>query len=564
MNDHELLRVIEYLERIRRPYRALFPMAEPDPVWNITAHLVRSHIRGEPVTISKLAQAAEIPYASAMRRIEALVAQDFIRRKPYGRTGKTFSLHPSEHLLAAFLSYARQTKSLLAQTVGMRPSHEGDDEYYFGGSRLEAQLAPPPALLQRRLTEGGSLRFLVHADNYFASLQNLWADYRRNLGSRRDFDLRPLPALYDRIVENAGKAVSDYDVIALNVPWLGEAVQSGWIRRAEDIIYQAGIDSLDFDPTVWATGRWQGRQEAVPIFTSIEFLAVRKDLFHDAGLGLPRSFADVLAAGREFHAPDRNRFGITWNGQRGMPLASSFVFFLACCGGAVLDLPRDGAIWSLEAIDPAGVGVTVDSDAGRAALSYMHQLVAISPPGVLDMSWNTALELFMAGDAAMTYCWSMRAARLEYDVRSKVKRRIAYLPQPAGPGGDNVSPLGGFLLAVPANLPEERVEAAFEVIRWMTSPEAIQMHIKTGFPVLPRFSMAADPESAASSPIVHFVNDLARRNLLQTWQRPPLAQYRRIETVLGNEIHAALTHAKSDADALASASRHIQQILRAG
>jgi len=76
--------------------------------------------------------------------------------------------------------------------------------------------------------------------------------------------------------------------------------------------------------------------------------------------------------------------------------------------------------------------------------------------------------------------------------------------------------------------------------------------------------MAADPESAASSPIVHFVNDLARRNLLQTWQRPPLAQYRRIETVLGNEIHAALTHAKSDADALASASRHIQQILRAG
>jgi hypothetical protein len=32
MNDFEPLRVIEYLERTRRPYRALFPMAEENPV----------------------------------------------------------------------------------------------------------------------------------------------------------------------------------------------------------------------------------------------------------------------------------------------------------------------------------------------------------------------------------------------------------------------------------------------------------------------------------------------------------------------------------------------------
>jgi multiple sugar transport system substrate-binding protein len=155
----------------------------------------------------------------------------------------------------------------------------------------------------------------------------------------------------------------------------------------------------------------------------------------------------------------------------------------------------------------------------------------------------------------------MRAARLESDLRSKVKRRVQYLPQPAGPGGDNVSPLGGFLLAVPANLDEDRVQVAFEAIRWMTSPEAIQMHIKTGFPVLPRFSMSADPEIVASSPIVHFVNDLARRNLLQTWQRPPVPQYRSIEIVLGEEIHEALTHSKTDDQALASARVRIEQIL---
>ena len=561
MRDHELLRVIEYLERLRQPYQALFPMADPDPVWNIAVHLVRSHLRGEVVTISKLAQAAGVPTTTATRRIETMIQQDLIRRKAYGRSGKTFSLHPGDALLAAFLSYARQTKSLLAQTVGIRPSNEVEDDYYFGGSRLEAQLSPPPALLKRQLQHGGNLRFLVHADTYCASIQNLWADYRNNVGSRRDFELLPLPELYDRIVENAHRSVSRYDVIMLNLPWLGEAVERGYIRRAENYIYHAGIDSLDFDPKVWATGGWRGHQEAVPIFSSIELLAARRDWFQESGVGLPRTFADVLKAGRAFHAPERGRYGIVWNGHRGMPLASSFAFLLGCCGGTVLDLPRERATWSLAGLDYANIQVTVDSERGRHALAYLHELVKISPPDVLDMKWDTALELFMAGSAAMIYCWSMRAARLESDLRSKVKRRVQYLPQPAGPGGDNVSPLGGFLLAVPANLDEDRVQIAFEAIRWMTSPEAIQMHIKTGFPVLPRFSMGADPEIVASSPIVHFVNDLARRNLLQTWQRPPVPQYRRIEMVLGEEIHAALTNTKTDTEALASARSRIEVIL---
>ena len=107
------------------------------------------------------------------------------------------------------------------------------------------------------------------------------------------------------------------------------------------------------------------------------------------------------------------------------------------------------------------ISVGIDTEAGRHALDYMRKLLAISPPNVLDMDWDASLDLFMAGEAAMAYCWSMRAARLEYDVRSRVKRRVRYLPQPAGPNGSNISPLGGFLLAVPANLPEERVDGGF-------------------------------------------------------------------------------------------------------
>ena len=559
MNDFELLRVIEYLERTRRPYRALFPMAEEDPVWNILVHLVKSHLRGDLVTISTLAEAANVPYATALRRIKRMITDQRIVRKARGP--KTFSLHPSEATLADFLSYAQHIKSLLAQVMGVRPAEEEADDYYFGGSRLEAQLSPPPNLL-RRQSEAERLRFLLHADNYFASLQNLWADFRANRGSRRDFDLRALPDLYRRAAENAAQPVSDYDVIVLNVPWLGEFVEAGRIRRAEPFLYDSGIDSLDFDPRVWATGRWKGRQEAVPAFSSIELLAVRSDLIEEAGLAYPKTFSDVLEVGRELHLPRRGRFGVAWNARRGMPLASSFAFLLACCGGAVLRLPRGRSDWSLADIDPREIAVGVDSDAGRNALEYMKDLLAISPPGILELDWNSSLEIFMTGRAAMAYCWSMRAARLEYDVRSRVKRRVRYLPQPAGPKGSNVTPLGGFVLAVPSNLPEPRVEAAFEAIRWMTSSESIQTHIKTGFPVLPRFSMSADPEIAAGSQIVYAVNELARRDLLQTWPRAPIPQYTRIEGVLGEVVHACLRGEKPLAAALSDAQIAIERILK--
>ena len=125
-----------------------------------------------------------------------------------------------------------------------------------------------------------------------------------------------------------------------------------------------------------------------------------------------------------------------------------------------------------------------------------------------------------------------------------------------------MTPLGGFVLAVPSNLPEPRIEAAFEAIRWMTSSESIQTHIKTGFPVLPRFSMTADPEIAAGSQIVYAVNELARRDLLQTWQRAPIPQYTQIEVVLGEVVHAYLRGEKPLAAALSDVQIAIERIER--
>jgi len=327
---------------------------------------------------------------------------------------------------------------------------------------------------------------------------------------------------------------------------------------------RSGVNPLDFHHVVWSTGVWNGTEYGAPIYCTIQILAVRQDLFAARELDYPRTFDEVIERGRALHKPADGRFGIVWDGQRGMPCAHTFMFFMGACGSPILSLRQVRQSFTLEGTKPEDLIPLIESDAGRATLDYMHRLIEISPPNILDLAWDQSLDVFMSGHSAMAYCQTMRAARFEYDVQSVVRRRVEYLPHPAGPRGNRDSPIAGFLLAVPSNLPEERVSLAVEAIAWMTSEDAMKAHAENGFPIAPRFAVTPDPEAVAVSPIVRFVDRLARRKLLQTWQRPPLPQYTAIEHVIGEEIHDALTGAKSDYAALRDASARVESILRKG
>jgi multiple sugar transport system substrate-binding protein len=551
MKDLEFLRIMDFLQQLRLPWAKIFPKADNDLVRQLLHDLMASHTKGDVVTTSTLAQAGYAPYTTSLRKIEELIAEAVIIRVPRGRTGKSFALQPSARLQIDFEEYLLEIKRIVAQTLGSRGPGEASDDYYFGASAAASLAWAAPMQRQPRAARF-DLRFLLAEDNYFVAMQNMWADLRTSFGSRRDFTLARLPQLYQLAHENARREVSQYDVVAINIPWMGEFASKGYIRPMGDVVRAAGLEPAEFHADFWATGQWHGQQYGVPIYCTIETLAVRRDLFEAAGHAFPATFEQVLTTGRSLHAPAHGRYGITWNAARGMPVAASFLFFLADCGSFLLDRSA--------ACTPEQARPVIDTAAGLRVLDYMHQLIEISPPGVTEFDWETSLDTFLTGHAAMTYCWSMRAARFEYDTRSKVSRKVEYLPHPAGPQGRVTAPIGGFVLCVPANLPEERMRRAVDAIAWITSPDTVRDHLKSGLPVRPRFSVISDPEVMRSSPIVNFVERVARRDLLNSWQRPPIPEYVAMERVLGEEIHDALTGRSSDRAALIAAQRRIDAL----
>ena len=47
MTEHELLRIIAFLERVRLPFQELIPIAEEDATWNMLLYLIKNHLTGK-------------------------------------------------------------------------------------------------------------------------------------------------------------------------------------------------------------------------------------------------------------------------------------------------------------------------------------------------------------------------------------------------------------------------------------------------------------------------------------------------------------------------------------
>lgn len=560
LSDLEFLRILRLLDHSRARFGERVDVGQSDSDWRMIAYLVKGSISGEPVTVTSLIQYSGVAYGTAQRRIHALMDAGLIRKKARSATNKSFYLLPSDGLLADFTAYVAEMKSLLARMVGLRGDAAAED-FYFGGANNARDVAAP-ASLQTQIGElDEPLRFLLSEDNYFAAMRNMWSDYRNNLGSRKSFVLKPLPSLHSELKAALTAERSPYDVVAVNTPWVGEFAHAGLLRRLDGFITDDNIRPSDYDPAVWEIGQWDSRQFGIPIYVTVEAMAIRRDLFDEQRLEPPRTFDQVIDAGKRLHNPSKEFYGIAWNGARGMPIASTFMILMGCCGAPIFNLGPVRRHYDWASIPVEELRPRIDCEEARIVLDYLRRLMEISPPDILQMDWERRISAFLSGEVAMTYCWTMRATRFDSDVRSVVKRRTRLIPQPKSTFGASNNPIGGYLLAIPANIPEDRAQLAFKAISWLASPEAMKSRATNGLPVAPRFSVAADPEVAAT-PIAQFVDALSRRGLLCTWQRPPVPEYRLIEFVLGNRIHSALSGELKVNEALMLAQSEVDDLLR--
>jgi multiple sugar transport system substrate-binding protein len=205
----------------------------------------------------------------------------------------------------------------------------------------------------------------------------------------------------------------------------------------------------------------------------------------------------------------------------------------------------------------------IDTPEGLITAEYLRELLGLSCPGVLDMAWDERVRAYCRGEVTIAYEWSIRAGVFEMDADSPARDNTGYLPVPHGPGlHRHVSPIGGFILGIPANLAPARVPLSWRTIEWLTSPEMMKLFIQHGGTVSPRFSVSADPEIIATCKVIPIVDQMEKLGQIQAWPRPPVPACSECMAVLGEEVHDLMLGATGPRQMLRRAQNRIDAIMR--
>ena len=558
----ELLDMASFLEEVCDEVEGTIDLVAPSPHLRMALHLMQGHFSAKVVTPTSLIGASRAPYATANRKLKEMVEAGLIEQRPRTRTGKSYSMHPSDKLLAQWMQVSDRVRRLAEQRFGGQRTSDEARDYYYGGSYASAQSIPPLTVRSDPLKISGGLRVLVHGDPTFMVMDNLKRQFEQVVGTQINQRAFSIDRLREEALRNAERPSSRYDIIAVDLPWIGEFAEKGVLMPLDEAMDLARLDPADFHTAGWKATHWDARAYGVPAQTTPELLFYRRDQFAEAGLEPPTTTAKLLHAASLLHDPRHGRYGIAWNDARGTALGHTVLMTMADFGQPVLDLPEYAGGFDTDHLSLRNYRPTIDTNAGLLAAEYLLELLKYSPPDILSMSWYERVRPYAAGKVAMAYGYTLLAPYFELDETSPAHGQTGYLPHPAGSGASPVAPVGGYAMGIPANLPRDRIHAVVEALQVFTSPEAQKLYVQNGSRTNPRYSVGADPEVRRASPIFEAVDGMSWRDELQFWPRPPVPEIADIIQICGEEFHDMLRGITSPREALRRTQARADELIK--
>ena len=393
------------------------------------------------------------------------------------------------------------------------------------------------------------------------AMLNLKRQFEMIMGTSIESRAHSIDRLRAELIANTQRAVSRYDIVAVDLPWFGEMAEEQRLLPLDELIAETDFDQSDIYPDALASSSWHGAQYGVPIMVSGEILVYRKDMLAAAGLEPPRTVEQTLSIARALHDPKAGVAGISWNGGRGTPLGHTYMMIMSAFGQPIIDLRPTDDGYDAENIRPENMRPMFLSDAAFQTVEYLLDLLAVSPPGILQMTWYDRARSYANGSAAMAYSHSILAPIHESDQSSPAHLCTGYAPHPAGPNGRPIVPMGGYSLAIPANIAANRISEVWRALQTLTTASATKLYLANGSLASPRTSVSRDPEVAALSPLISAVDEMARQGYLRMWPRPPVPGITDLIAIAGAEIHDILTGHKTIREGLSSAQAHAEKVL---
>ncbi|UWQ22270.1 ABC transporter substrate-binding protein [Jannaschia sp. W003] len=202
---------------------------------------------------------------------------------------------------------------------------------------------------------------------------------------------------------------------------------------------------------------------AVAFMANAQHLFYREDVLAEAGVEVPTTYEEVIAAGQAIRDAGIMEHPVALNTMTGWNLGEEFINMYLGYGG--------------EFFAPGTAEVSIDNEAGMKALETLKALTELSNPDFLTFDSNATGALWEAGNVALATMWGSRGAGILDDEGSSEEvvaaTKLAGAPTVGG-GSQPATTLwwDGFTIA--QNISDEDAEASFKAMVHGVAPEVLE------------------------------------------------------------------------------------------
>jgi multiple sugar transport system substrate-binding protein len=344
-------------------------------------------------------------------------------------------------------------------------------------------------------------------------------------------------------VINLDGATPTFDVLLLDLIWVPEFAQAGWLL---DLSPWVTRDELaPHFPAAAAASVWNDRVWGLPWNMNVGVLYHRADLLRKYGLAPPRTWEELVEQAQRIRAGERDPRleGVVWQGKQYEGLVVNVLEHFWANSTTLLD-EHDR--------------VLPEPDRAAAALTFMRGLIerGVSPAMVTAGDEEGTRRVFGDGRAIFLRSWPY-AMDLFEAADSPVRGRVGIAPLPGHAGGAaGVGATGGFHLAV--NRRTRHAEAAVALVRFLAGAEGQRAIAEAAVALYPtRVDLYRDPAAIRAHPHMPRFHALA----LGGRPRPVTPYYLMLSTTVQPEFSAAVVGVKTPEQALDYAKRRLEYML---
>ncbi|MGH6923229.1 MAG: extracellular solute-binding protein [Propylenella sp.] len=313
------------------------------------------------------------------------------------------------------------------------------------------------------------ITIVINQSPWFDSFSKTVALYEEESGNQVELDVNPFAGSLEKQRNSVRSGQGDYDILIMNSGWFAEMYAGGFVTPITDIdpgfaldpeVYTLG-DTVYYDAAN-KTMSPAGKLMSMPISPLIPILYYRGDLYEEAGLAAPETFADLEANARKFHNPP-DMYGIVQRGARGPhTVAYDFYPYLYGHGGGIFADQVNG-----------DYSVTLNNAQGLEALDYYIRLAKeAGHPKTAALDQTEVIQAMVTGNTAHISMVIAAWSQMDDPNKSVVVDKVQWAPTPHVAGVPSGPGLGHWLGGIAHNVPDERKRAAVEFFRWFQTKEA--------------------------------------------------------------------------------------------